>query len=372
MEKRLKLVPSHIMRCIAVFLFFMAIGGRIQAQSSYPVGVSINRLYGFTIAHRPSMQHLSDRHYAIWDACYMIQTTGRKPWERAFGLPRWGVSLFATDFGGSTLFGTGLGAFVFLDRTLISYSRFRWSFLSGSGLGIVTRPFNTKDNYKNIAIGSSVNGIVRLETRLGVSITPNLHATIGLGLTHFSNGASRTPNLGINNASAQAGIAWWLASPKVNLPTDTAAPFTPSSHWMVWGFVGAKQNYPADGPVFPVGGFSLQRRWNTRESGGWLASLDFYYNGAMRAELLRDGDTALAHKFLGQMGVSGAYEVRMGKLRIPIFLGFYVWDPYRRNGIVYQGLGFRYELSKSWEVALLLKSHMARAEYLQWGLAYRW
>lgn len=372
MEKRLKLVPSHIMRCL-VALFFWVLGfSPLMAQAADPVGVSVNRLYGFTMVHRPSMQHLRDRHYALWDVSYVRQTTGRHAWERAFGLPRWGVSLFATDFGGSPLFGTGLGAFIFLDRTLYAHSRFRWSLLTGTGMGWVTRPFDTKENYKNNAIGSQLNGVVRMESRLAFALTSHLQAGVGIALTHFSNGASRTPNLGINNASVQAGVSWWLAAPKVQAPPDTFARFQPSAQWMVWAFAGGKQNYPADGPVFPVGGFSFQRRWNTRESGGWLASLDFYYNGAMRAELLRDGDTALANTFLGQVGASGAYEVRMGKLRIPIFLGFYVWDPYRRNGIVYQGLGFRYELSKSWEVALLLKSHMARAEYLQWGLAYRW
>src|SRR5690606_31608786 len=70
-------------------------------------------------------------------------------------------------------------------------------FRAATGLSFSSRIYHPVDNRANNAIGSVINSADQF--RLGIDLKPSdqVHFTIGLTLTHYSNTAAKLPNLGV-------------------------------------------------------------------------------------------------------------------------------------------------------------------------------
>jgi len=51
-------------------------------------------------------------------------------------------------------------------------------------------------------------------------------------------------------------------------------------------------------------------------------------------------------------------------------MGVYMRDRYRPNGLFYNRIGFRYQLTSGLYGNITLKSHRAKADYMEIGLGY--
>jgi hypothetical protein len=51
-------------------------------------------------------------------------------------------------------------------------------------------------------------------------------------------------------------------------------------------------------------------------------------------------------------------------------MGAYVKDRYQPDGPLYHRIGMRYQFSNGITANLVLKSHWAKADYVEWGIGY--
>ena len=51
-------------------------------------------------------------------------------------------------------------------------------------------------------------------------------------------------------------------------------------------------------------------------------------------------------------------------------MGCYVRDRYRPNGPLYHRIGFRYQISNGFYGNITLKTHWAKADYMEAGIGY--
>jgi len=70
-----------------------------------------------------------------------------------------------------------------------------------------------------------------------------------------------------------------------------------------------------------------------------------------------------------QGAIYALYEHQIGKLSIPVQLGFYVYHKYQSN-FSFQSFGVRYQLSPHWQYGIYLKTHFGKADFIHTGIGY--
>lgn len=126
-------------------------------------------------------------------------STGETWQDVAYGMPYNGIGIYVADFYGKGALGTPLSVYLFQGGNMLTLSS-GWSLKYELNLGMSFnwKPYDPFDNPDNIALGSASNIHVGLSSYLKRKLSPNWDLHLGLSLTHFSNGAQRLPNKGIN------------------------------------------------------------------------------------------------------------------------------------------------------------------------------
>ena len=72
-----------------------------------------------------------------------------------------------------------------------------------------------------------------------------------------------------------------------------------------------------------------------------------------------------------QLGIRGGYTLHIDQMQLFLQTGVYVLDTYQKDGLLYSRVGLRYYFTEHMAVNLSLKTHLFRADYAEFGLAYR-
>jgi hypothetical protein len=191
--------------------------------------------------------------------------------------------------------------------------------------------------------------------------------TLGLDLTHFSNAAFQVPNFGINLPYVSLGYARRLSPEKPIVETHQFD--YPLKKWLfgVYGIFSMKQIMPIGGRRYPVyaGGFSARRFFNHK------AGIEFDLDIISKQAIL--GYEPLVPKTqlrMLQLGLYAGYLVPLDHFHFVFGMGAYVRDYYKPEDPVYHRIGMRYQFSNGLIANFTLKTHFARADYMELGLGY--
>ncbi len=160
------------------------------------------------------------RHTPSYELSIHRNTYGEHRWEVLHNYPSIGLSFFYSGFGNDSIsaeLGKVFALYPFINFPITPSESSKLTFKLGVGIGYLTNKFDPKENYHNYAIGSHVNAAVNLSVEYRQRIFERLTWVTSAGLTHFSNGATRAPNMGINILGAATGLSWYLAPPKTRM-----------------------------------------------------------------------------------------------------------------------------------------------------------
>ena len=87
-------------------------------------------------------------------------------------------------------------------------------FLLGCGIEYNTKTYDKDDNYSFSAIGSHFNALIRLGFYNDFKISNRFKLNTGFFINHFSNGIIKSPNLGLNVLTLNAGLKYQLSEKK--------------------------------------------------------------------------------------------------------------------------------------------------------------
>jgi Lipid A 3-O-deacylase (PagL) len=263
------------------------------------------------------------------------------------------------------------GAYPFMNFHLNRNYKERLYFRVGAGLGYMPVIYNAETNHKNDVIGSHINAMVNFRLNCHFYLSDNVRLETGVGLTHCSNGAYQTPNLGINLITANTGISYCFSGAKRSVEKpfiDTAK--TKKIENDIFVSSGLSEIEPPGGKKYLdlTLSYIAFKRLNSKNKLG--LGVDVFNNQANIARLHVDGvyPTTLA---ITQYGVKAAYELRLGNLSLPIEIGSYLYTLYVGNGYLYSRLGLRYYAGKHIITNLTLLTHTAKADFIEWGLGYK-
>ncbi len=353
---------------IALFFIGFLIASFVQGQLLNDFsGIETRGKFGFLLPHRPVMHHLVNGHSAGFEISLVNQSDGSKDWHHWYNFPRNGFSLYYADLGNDEILGRSFGLFAFGELPIIELLDWKLNWRTGLGFSWLTKTFDQQKNPKNNAISTHLNSLVQM----GITVNrqwDNFGVGIGLDMTHFSNGASKMPNLGLNIPALNIGMSYYLQTLNFQERKKNLAFANKNLEFRMFGNFSTKQVYPTGGSNYFVAGASgiLHKRISRKV--GLELMLDIFSNQSHSRGL--DADSFTQWDLL-QMGIFAAYVLPINKFSFFIGMGSYIKNDFNPDGWMYHRFGTRYQLSERLWANISLKSHWGRADYFEYGLVYK-
>jgi hypothetical protein len=340
-----------------------------QAQEKHYLGLSGH--LGTLMPHHPEIAYHANGGIQGIELNYAKQNFANSFWDSIYHFPRYGAGYFFSNLSNNDVFGKIHSLHGFIDIPLSpNTGKYDIFFRFGFGLSYLTRAFNLEDNYLNTAIGSKTNIFVRLGLKTSFEITPDLLWTNSFNFSHTSNGNLKTPNLGLNVLSYSTGVLMGISSSSRNTPPAIKT-FFPGYEWMI-GFSGGARTYKwQSSRYFRAIGINMEfgRRFSYKHSAG--GGIDFFKNNSLRAALKEDSVKNVKDIDTYQAGIHLYSDLHFKRIVLTFNIGTYIYSRYKYTFPMYNRLGFRYKINRRWLANFTIKSHLSRADYLEFGITYK-
>lgn len=238
------------------------------------------------------------------------------------------------------------------------------------GVGFNLRPFDSIANPVNRFIGSRVNGYINLGVFSSVKISRRTDLQVSFGLKHFSNGATKKPNAGINLFPLNLSMRIKLG--EIN-PTPTQAPIFPEKHLKTfWNFAvyTGMRNYEIGDPAYFRGGLGINYLLEPAHKYRFGLGLDLFWAQGMN---LRFPENNFSFKDQTSFAVVGSWEwLLTERLFVPIGIGVYLYRNIlnQESSWFYQRVGVRYRISDTISAGMQIKAHKAKADFFEFTIGY--
>jgi len=372
--------PSRLKSAVTALLLLMAwpLAAQFRHRLFTPNLIFEGKVhYGFLYAQHLELE-LYNGHFPAFEIIAEKLTYGKHAWERAYNYPIIGASLFYCGIGNHPSLGSATALMPFINFPLAKSKIVTIGFRLGLGIGYISHPFDRITNYRNLAIGSHLNAAVNLMAEARFRINYYLTVTGGVSLQHFSNGSLKLPNYGINLPLAHLGIAYRPFRENQNIDDRFLAPTEPFSAILrrsfeinIGGLAGYKNMKAVYGKTFWVTHFYGNSFIRVSPKSKFGIGIDCSYDPSHVTVLEKKGIPVENRFSVVRPGVNGAYQLVMADLAFIFNLGCYLGGKEKSNGPLYEKVQVQYGLTKELFAAVMLKVHWGRADYIGWGIGYR-
>jgi len=316
------------------------------------------------------------------------QTDGTRDWHRVYNYPSYGVGFFAARFDHKDELGRPYAAYGFFSWPFPVTRRVQLTSDFGLGVSWNWNEFDSRTNPTNTALGSDV--AYHVDWGLYVRYLTTAHANVyaGLNFTHWSNGATKQPNLGLATVGPRVAVRYNFAP---QIPPPRARPedlprFDPSWEFLVGGAGSPKEATAAtnanidvvdrrrDGGAFNVN-TAVQRHFYRFGKAGGGADVAYDSSTGARVDIIGgqrvESRAPVDRRF--SLGVYGGYEHVIARFSILVHYGRTVWRGYEDPDVsrFYQRYGTRFYLSdRFWTTFAVRTVKLRKADFMEFGLGY--
>ena len=298
-----------------VLLLLFLFSGKAQDSLRKNFIISAQGHYGFIISHHGNIVHLIKGHIYGGELNYLFRTSGKQCWQPIYNYPEFGVCAVHLYLGNPSVLGNLDAIYPYANIRLNKSSRkFHLNLRLGFGVAYISKPFDRITNHKNNVIGSHYNGFVNLRLSSSYMLTNAWRLDAGVGLSHASNGAIATPNLGLNMATINLGVGYVFGNKNLQMKCDSVMPPAPKKwHPSLIAVAGLKEMEHPDGPKYFAYGLILNfyhtHSYKTKFGGG----IEVAYNSATKPELLDDSLVGIKTRDVIQAGAKISYAFTLNK-----------------------------------------------------------
>lgn len=317
------------------------------------------------------MGHLSQSHPNGLSLFIKRYTLGDKDWQQALNYPDLGIAFDYFDLK-NPLLGKAFSATSFLDYYIIRkpYSSFNFQF--GVGISYNTNPYDQETNNKNIALGSAFAYALRAQLSYNQQILDRLDLILAVRLSHYSNGAFKMPNKGINVPTTDIGLAYAMNKKQPVYKSYAAYPEVDKSIKLnIFLATGLKEIALVRDKKFPFLTSSIYGSKQTSLISSFNLGVDIFYSMGTKEEMETDRELEGEKQDFKRVGIAGGHELHIGKLSFLTQLGVYIYRPYKADQPVYQRYGLKYSFSDQLFGGVFLKTHYGKAEAVEWGVGIK-
>jgi hypothetical protein len=308
-----------------------------------------------------------------------VSTYGKRAWQKSWKFPTYGIGYYQTNWEATQYLGNPSALFLFFNAPLIgAQKKFSFNYDVGIGVSYNFLAYDADTNPDNDLIGSDVNVYLNFRGELNYELSNRLNANLGLGWTHFSNGRTRTPNIGVNMVGLDLGIKYHFRPSKKelyegeNFKPQLLHPelgeFTPFWEYgaIVSGGWRTSSNDVDSETVYGIGSLAIEANRHYGHIGTYGVGLDLFYDTGL-VEEYPEGTSSSEFLFTG---IHVGHEFKIQKFVFVTQLGLYLQDK-PEKGKVYTRFALRYNVSKNFYVRGGLKTlNGFAADFIEWGVGY--
>lgn len=316
------------------------------------------------------------------------QSQGRHEWERYFNYPAYGIGTYIGFVGDVEIFGNPNAVFGFITFPITKRRRNLFQIEPALGLTYNLKPYNAKTNETNDAIGARMAVYFSLHAGGRYRFTRELDILYGLDATHFSNGRSSTPNLGLNMLGLSVGVCYHYNGlqrktdnslhPKTILEVRPEYPSKekPAKHiednLSIYQALGATQNMDDAGSNhrYLASSTLLEYQHKFNAMHGITVGGDLFYDRSAKDTTQYHENTRLQTFF---PGAHVGYDFMFWRLQVKLQLGMHL-SPIGRElkGKTFIRPAIRYEANKRLFLQLGLKTRNgSTADWVEFGVGYK-
>lgn len=327
---------------------------------------------GYIISHRGSIVHLIKGQIGGGELTYIFRTCGKRWWQPLHGFPEFGLSYMHLYLANPSEIGNLDALYPYMNLRLNKQKRnFKMYLRLGLGIANMSKPYDRITNHKNNAIGSHLNGYVNIRFSSSVMLNKSWRLDSGIGLSHASNGAIKTPNLGLNMATLNLGVGYVFGNKNLEMCKDSVMPkLTKRWHPSVIGVFGFKEMEHPLGNKYMAYNLAANLYYSVSYKTKFGTGVEFVYSNATRKNLEHDTISTERIKDVLKIGVKGGYSFNVDRISIPIDFGYYVYQNDNLKEKFFHRIGVRYMVTKHVIANVTLYTHWAKADYFEWGLGY--
>lgn len=292
---------------------------------------------------------------------------------KLYNNPIYGIGLYSSTFH-TDIVGRPYAIYGFVQTPFGNIDNPKWAFDYRIGLGLSGnfKPFNTENNPLNLAIGTKNNVFIDFGIRSQYKINNHFRAGLGLSYHHFSNGALRLPNKGVNIIPISVSVTYQPDGKKVKKDTSHVEPVSKNMLYHANVGVGLKQiARDSDKRYFKstvsfYASKHITYKW--RMGGGF----DIFYSASGNSEEIAEDKTGkLSAKLSGGPSFYLVHVLNQ-KLVLNGNVGYYIHNQ-EFNGEskkIFLRAGFRYYVYKNINAGVSIKAHQGNADFIEWTLGY--
>ena len=349
------------------YFFFLSLFFYSEAhlQTGLNWGIEVKPKIGFLVAKRGEVAHLPSAHTFAGEISFVLHTNGKKDWHKAFNYPTIGATLIGASVGNEKILGTFWGSYAFIEFPFLKTKHYQLSGKLGNGLALGTKVYDPQTDPKNSVVSTHLNALVCFGLQNRFTFNRSQFA-IGLDLTHFSNGAFKVPNIGINMPFLSIGYGYRFKSTEKDTTNKITLPFRKILYGLSTIY-SHKEIFPTGLGKLPVYEISSFARYFFNHKVGCEFSLDV----VSKQVILRYKPEIQKNQLdVIQVGVFAGYLLPLDKFHLVLGMGMNIRDKYQPESFLYHRIGMRYYFENGIHLNAVLRSNWAKADFVEWGIGY--
>lgn len=328
--------------------------------------------YGIILPHTNEVKYVVHNNISGAEITLSTQSNNRHPWEGLYRYPRYGIGYNYNDFRNENILGKAHSLFGYIDIPFYNSDRkFSLNYQIGFGISYFPVRYHPYENPLNHAISLPVNYYVSFDVNGRIKVGEKNEIKTAFELSHYSNGKTKSPNYGLNTFTLS--VAWLysiIPSQEINV-SKIKVPYKKHMCDIV-ASAGWKRDDMLTERVYKVASLAADYSYFFSQKYAIGGGADLFYDESVQAtreasiDYVEEPGNANV-----QAGLHMGFRVRYGRMQILLQAGHYVYADYLKYTLVYSRVGMRYAVTENLLLNFTLKSHMAIADYLEWGIGYR-
>jgi hypothetical protein len=327
---------------------------------------------------------------------YGLSAKGDQWEDLYYGMPYRGVGFYMPFYSMSREMGHPFSIYLFQGAQLKKFRNgLSLNYEINLGMSFNWNHYDITDRPYLEAIGSSVNAHLGGSLYFKKTLSRRLDLHLGLDILHFSNGAQRTPNYGINSMSAIVGLAYKINGEGSEINTEKTK-VTPAGfekhmvHDLSFFVTNRTVNIDTAGTNlrsrypeyrFRVIGLNYACMWHHARRFMWGPSVEMLYDEGNKVGISGDvsEETGLYREIVQLGKVSDRFTVGLsvrGELTMPGYavfanLGYDILHRSEKEERLYQIYGVKVYLTEGLSSSFGVKSNnLTRSKYLYLSIGY--
>lgn len=330
------------------------------------IRLSVRYHNGFVLPHHSIVEYYTQKR--INGIEINVGAISPSKWSELYNYPEYGLGYLHQNLGNNEILGKSDAIFPYIDFPLFKNNAINIYSHIGMGIAIVSKRYHPTENYKNVIISSKANAFILLAINSDVELKKNFKITAGASLNHISNGAMKKPNKGLNIACYNIGLKYDFNSKKhfKKQENQTVKKQKEINLIISSGYNQAslrdKHKY-----MFVSVNAEYAKRINKKHQIAY--GIDLFYNKSInRGNWNLKPKTSFADQF--HQGIHFSHKLIISDFALVSDIGVYTFYKTEPETPIYFRIGMQQRIAKHFILNVTLKSHMGKADFIEWGIGY--